>query len=267
MTTDRQDEWIDDPFAKLDEMGLDMRSEISQVTTDAYEAKIAEAPAREAAMNSIFPREVSDEEKMRNTTDLKSPMGEVMKEFAYPMHDEDRPSKSRDEREQLVQRTIANIHAVAKHLLSLNETDAEELYVGVQPLGNFWRVEVKYAGFVLSVKEPALGAALEKTLAKLVANVGRRLDDGMKLIAALDPLHVSKRGTRDAIAEAVGQIANVANATFTEGIGEIGIRVTPTRVLLNDEAIQLGVDLGAALATHVAFPIKFNVTIGPARST
>jgi len=269
------DKWINDPFALLDVEG--MGAEVTQATRDAFEAQSAAATTRKAIMDDIFP---ADEEKMRNTLDLKSPMGEVLKEFAYPMHDEvkknDDPQKIADaavkqigdDHVRKLQRTITNIHAVAKHLFHIDDAsyDAEELFVGVQPSGTYWRVEVTYAGFTHTTKSPTLTEALEITLSKLMSKVSHRIDEGTRLVAAITPDSNSRRGTRDAITEAVMKVANVADATFTESVGAIAIHVTPMRVLLIDEAMQLGVDLRAALATHVAFPVIIKVTIGPVRS-
>jgi len=189
--------WIDDPFEKLDRAG----SEATQTIKDALEAKIAEYETRKADMDSLFPQEISNDDKMRNTAALKSPMGEVLKEFAYPMHDAKKELNEAlaetadgpwgDPRERKLQQTITNIHAVAKHLFHIDGYDdgydVDELFVGVQPLGNMFRVEVTYAGFTTTIKEPTLTEALEKMLAKLMTHVSRRLEEAMRITAALDP--------------------------------------------------------------------------------
>lgn len=162
-----------------------------------------------------------------------------------------------------LQRTLANIHAVARHLFNITDVDAEELYVGVQPLGNVWRVQVSYAGFDLRVKEPFLTEALEKTLAKLMTQVGRRLDDDTRLLAALNP-GASRIGTHDAIAHAVKLVAGVAEATFQEDSNEPGMvtaYVLPDHVMTIEERDQFSAEIGMALGKSSAAIVRFRVKI------
>lgn len=87
-----------------------------------------------------------------------------------------------DEPERQLQRTLADIHVVAKHLLG---GAGDDVFVGVQPRGSGWRVHVAYVGFELNVVETKLEDALDKMLSQLMTHVGRRLDEGARILAAL----------------------------------------------------------------------------------
>jgi hypothetical protein len=67
----------------------------------------------------------------------------------------------------------------------VHEIDAMRLFVGVQPLGKGWRVQVSYGDFAMEVKEDKLDAALDETLKKLMSQVSRRLEESTRIIATL----------------------------------------------------------------------------------
>jgi hypothetical protein len=150
---------------------------------------------------------------------------------------------------QQLQRTLSNIHAVARHLLNVDE-DEDELFVGVQPLGSAWRTEVRYAGFKLITKDNTLSGVLERTLSKLMTNVGRRLDEGTRLLAALNP-DPPRDGTRLAVEEAVKRVRGVADVLLQEDEpGAFTVFVKSELKLDSSDRCQLAAEVGVALAHH-----------------
>lgn len=85
-----------------------------------------------------------------------------------------------------VQVSVANIHALAHHLLNLGEYD--QLYVGMSPHSRGWRVRVRYESFLMDHEAPTLGDVLELTLRDLMSRVVRRLEESERLMAALGEL-------------------------------------------------------------------------------
>ena len=80
-----------------------------------------------------------------------------------------------------MQRKLAFVHALAKHLLNVFNDDAQ-LFIGVQPLGRSWRVQVSYEGFLLQKEAADLPSALELMLQHLAKAVSQRLEDGSRLL-------------------------------------------------------------------------------------
>lgn len=171
-----------------------------------------------------------------------------------------------EQRERKIRCTLSNIHAVARHLLGVGMTHEEndDLFVGVQPLGDAWRVQVAYAGFELRMKEPTLTEALEKTLAKLMTHVGRRLDEDTRLLAVLDPKAHSRIATRDAVEEAVRRVPGVQSVELEEPENEVGVvvvRVVPDGVMTLEARDQLVAEVGAALALSLAVLVRFRIKV------
>jgi hypothetical protein len=164
--------------------------------------------------------------------------------------------------EQKIQRTLANIHALAKHLLVVHEVDAMRLFVGVQPLGNGWRVQVSYSDFNMEVKTDKLDDALDDMLRKLMNHVSRRLEEGTRIVSALGP-HPSNRATEQAIHDAVCTVRLVGAVKIVDGTepGIVNVIVTPERITTLDERDEMCVRIGAVLERVRAVPIRFKVEI------
>jgi len=88
--------------------------------------------------------------------------------------------------EKVIQRKLGFIHALSKHLLHVNDIDAQNLFVGVQPLGNGWRVQVSFSGFLLEKKALDLSDALEQALQHLMEGVSKRLEEGAQLLNKIE---------------------------------------------------------------------------------
>lgn len=170
---------------------------------------------------------------------------------------------SRLSSEERIQRTLANIHAVAKHLLVVNEIDAMRLFVGVQPFGRGWRVHVSYADFQMEVKEDKLDDALNGTLQKLMSHVSRRLEESTRIISALGG-DGGARITKEAIEDAVRAVALVQSVSVSDSeynLGIVEVHVTPERITTVEERDEMCVRIGAALERVRAIMIRFDVTI------
>lgn len=213
----------------------------------------------------------TDAEKDANTKALVSPHGQLASVEDFSSGRSKSTSRvlqqladTPDERERQIQRTLSNIHAVARHLFGLgpDSRDADDLYVGVQPLGNAWRVQVTYASFELRVKEHTLTDALEQTLAKLMDPVLKRLDEGTRLVAVLDP-NFGRVATHDALASAVKRVAGVSEAAFREEAepGVVTVCVTPDRPMTTEERVQFVAEIGMALGKTGAAVVRFRVQV------
>lgn len=168
---------------------------------------------------------------------------------------------SRLSSEEKIQRTLANIHAVAKHLLVVNEIDAMRLFVGVQPFGHGWRVHVSYADFQMEVKEDKLDDALNGTLQKLMSHVSRRLEESTRIISALSDK--ARPGTALAIENAVRAVPLVLHVEVKETLelGLVRVVVTPERITTVEERDEMCVKIGAALERVRVVAIQFEVIV------
>ena len=166
-------------------------------------------------------------------------------------------------KERATQRMLANIHAVAKHLLNVGDHAVErKLFVGVQPLGQSWRVQVSYADFVMGVKSPSLDEALEKVLQKLVSEVSSKLEESTRIISALDG-KLDTRATIEGIRDVVRRVKLVKTVDVSDsnqpGVVDIVVALSrPTSLLERDEVC---LEIGAKLERIRAVPIKYAVEI------
>ena len=223
------DKWQEDPFKKLDEIGL--KGEVSPIVRKAYEAKIAEAPEREALMNEVLLRSTPSED-----------------------------------RERKLQRTLTNIHTVAKHILNLTDERAKDLFVGVRPRGSGsgWHVEVRYAMFVRDTKAPEISEALNKMLSLLTSYLIKRLDEGARIVEAMSPTAASRStSTKDGIADAVNQVPGVDGVIVhdTDAVGIVHITIMKKGSLAGDEHDQIIAEAGAALGKSLATSVRFRIKV------
>lgn len=82
---------------------------------------------------------------------------------------------------------ISFAHALTKHLLNVQDDQAKDIFIGVQPrgaeMGGTWAVKVKYLGFTLVTQALTLGEALDKLVTILTDRVSARLEEGMRLLS------------------------------------------------------------------------------------
>jgi hypothetical protein len=83
-----------------------------------------------------------------------------------------------------IQRKFSFIHALTKHLLRVSASS--EIFIGVMPLNNGWKVQVNYAGFLLSQQAEKLSDALDMVLEGLTGSVSMHLEEGMRLLSKSD---------------------------------------------------------------------------------
>jgi len=77
---------------------------------------------------------------------------------------------------------ISFIHALTKHLFNIPEDQAQEIFIGVQPRGERWRVRVTSPSFFMEEEAEKLSEALGTMVEKLTAKVTAKLDEGAKLL-------------------------------------------------------------------------------------
>jgi len=74
------------------------------------------------------------------------------------------------------------IHALTKHLFHIPEDQASEIFIGVQPRGERWRVRVTHPSFFMEEEAEKLSEALDTMVEKLTAKVTTKLEEGAKLL-------------------------------------------------------------------------------------
>jgi hypothetical protein len=163
-----------------------------------------------------------------------------------------------------LQRKLSIIHALAKHLLGVEEDDARDLFVGVHPNGKLWRVRVSYMGFQIDENAAALDDALDKVTQHLVGHVARKLDQGTRLLTIIDSKRGTRLGTRKVIEDAVRECHPEIEGVDVEesnapGHACVRIRIKPGQsIALRD---QMCVAVGKALERNGALGITFDVEV------
>lgn len=157
-----------------------------------------------------------------------------------------------------VQRTLSNIHAVARHLLNV-ESEDEQLYVGVTPSGVSWKVVVSYQGFRTVKSAAKLGDALDQMLQDLTSRVSRKLDEGMRIVAMMRDVPTSPIAViEDAV---LGVEAVQAVNVVSHELGITIVTVTPHGVQKLEERDAMCAAVGAALERVRAAGSRFEVRV------
>lgn len=84
--------------------------------------------------------------------------------------------------EREITRRLSYIHALAKHLLRVGDDLAHQIFIGVQPNGEAWNVQVGYAGFLLEKSAAKLSDALEMVLTSLIESVSHQMEEAARLL-------------------------------------------------------------------------------------
>lgn len=159
-----------------------------------------------------------------------------------------------------VQRTIMNIHAIAKHLLDVKD---DKLVVSVQPMSHSWRVKVAYEGFQLNVEDHTLSETLDRTLGSLMSSATAKLEKLNCLIAAVnvgasDPS--SLLGVEQAMFDASPLVERVEiNNTTQPGVAEIQLTLIDNHT--QHERDQACLSIGAALERVRPVGVVFETTV------
>jgi|GEM_PF-4544239 len=167
-----------------------------------------------------------------------------------------------DDEGHKLKHTLTSIHAVARHLLNLDVLAAKDLFVGVQPLGSAWRVEVKYAGFMLQESAFSLPAVLDQTLAKLMGRVSERLEADTRMIKTLnqpnaEPATKLLFAHHSEILRLVRSVGGVLDVALEEGPGEVTIVARIEKVLdCRNLAFLIGLKLGYQRPAAIAYKLK-----------
>lgn len=165
-----------------------------------------------------------------------------------------------------ISRTLANIHAVARHLLGVTElarAAAPSLFVSVSPSGRMWVVTVSFEGFKQVATSPVLAEALEMMLRQLMTSVSRRFEEDTRLLALMkEP--TGNKFTADHVRDVVLGVPGV-DAVEMEDTMEPGVVnvVVHSRSAVGDAWRQMVFDVGFVLGKAAPASVRFKIYVDP----